>query len=87
MENNEQHGGRDSYSNLNFSSLWCKLTFPFSRKQEVSSVAATRILLRYFRWIKWKWIHNICINRPIKTMHLPIGRNCFNQETKTHQKY
>jgi len=32
-------------------------------------------------WVKRKGIQSICINRTIKSMHLPVWRNCSKRQT------
>lgn len=47
-------------------------TLPFFGNLENFSVATSRVLLGDKWWIKRKRIHDICIDWPIKPMHLPI---------------
>lgn len=72
--NNALHKTVISYDNLH--------TLPFFRDNKICPIAASRVVHRNKRWIKWKRIYNICIYRPIKSVHLPIWRNCSIRENK-----
>lgn len=78
----EGRGGNSRTINLSMYKLIVEITFPFLRKKKISPVAASWIILRNLRWIHRKWIYSVCIDRLIKSMHLPIGRNCFNFKKK-----
>lgn len=55
-------------------------TLPLLWNAEVFPVTASGIILRDKRWSKRKWIRNIGVDRQIKSMQLPVGRNCNNKE-------
>lgn len=54
-------------------------TFPFFWNLKIFSVTACGIVGGNVWRVKREGIHNICINRTIKSMHLPVWRNCMKQ--------
>lgn len=73
-----------SLVNYNYQNIEREDTLPFVRNVEDCPVTASRIICRNMRWIKRKRIYDICINRPIKSMHLPIRRHCSIRKKKIY---
>lgn len=56
-------------------------TFPLIWDMKICPITACWIVGGDMWRLKRKGIHNICINWTIKTMRLPIWRNCFSKNT------